>query len=495
MAFSSIMFLFVFFPVVIFLNYIIQSKLRNIFLLMASLFFYSWGNIKSMPIFATSIVFNYFFALGIDKTKRKEKLSKFIMIVMLIANVGLLFTFKYLSSSLFFLNNIFNLNLPTPKWSLPLGVSFFTFSAISYCLDVYFQACSAEKNFFNVALYISFFPKLISGPIVKWTTFQAQLSERKFDIDNFSEGVERFIVGLAKKAIIADSIGVFADFVFNRNDFSSISVLLAWFGMFSYLLQLYYDFSGYSDMAIGLGKMLGFELDENFNYPYISKGVVEFWSRWHITLGTWLKHYIYTPVFRALSQKKNLKTGKNLKTKTCDYISLIVSWCIIGPWHGVGLSYLVYGLFFCFFIICERIYENYKKKRAKTGKPLKKNFFTGKILPHIYLVLVAAIGMMIFRSISTKHAIRFGLSLIGLGGNSFFDSADMLYFSQYYRTFIVGIFFSIPALPFLKNKVKEYNRGKAVLSFVKPLALTLLFIVSISYMVTTTYNPFIYFNF
>lgn len=495
MAFSSLTFLFIFFPGVIFFNYIIKSQLRNIFLLMASLFFYSWGDLKSVPIFIASIVFNYFFALGIDKAKEKEKLSKFIMILMLIANVGLLIAFKYLSSNLSFLNNVFNLNLPVPKWSMPLGISFFTFSAISYCLDVFFQACSAEKNIFNVALYISFFPKLISGPIVKWTTFQTQLTERKFNIDTFSDGVERFIVGLAKKVIIADSIGSFVDYIFNRNDFSSISVLLAWFGTFSYMLQLYYDFSGYSDMAVGLGKMLGFELDENFNYPYISKNVVEFWARWHITLGTWLKHYIYTPIFRALSKKKNLKTGKKWKTKTCDYIALLISWCIIGPWHGAGLLYLIYGLFFCFFIICERVFENYKKQRTKAGNPLKESLFTREILPHIYLIFVVAIGLMIFRSNSTKCAIRFGLSLIGFGQNPFFNFDDSLYFSQYFITFIVGIIGSLPVIPLLNSKIENYNRGKKVLSFAKPLILTLLLIVSISYMVTTTYNPFIYFNF
>lgn len=493
MVFSSLVFLLVFFPAVIALNYVCPAKFRNVFLLLASLLFYSWGAMNSIVIFAASIAANYFFALALDKTKEKAGLCKFIMILMLVANISLLFAFKYLSTAIDLINHLPKVNLSAPKWSLPLGISFFTFSAISYCLDVYFQACPAEKNFLNVALYISFFPKLISGPIVQWQTFKPQLENRKFDADNFAEGLKRFVFGLFKKAVIADTIGGFCDFVFTKHDFSNVSVVLGWFAVLSYLIQLYYDFSGYSDMAVGLGKMLGFELDENFDHPFVSKNIVEFWTRWHITLGTWLKHYIYTPVFRGLSKKKNPRTGKKLKTKTCDYISLLVSWCIIGPWHGAGLSYLIYGLWFCFFIILERIFDNYKKQRSKAGKPIKGNFFTEKILPHFYAIFVVALGMMIFRSISTKNALRLGLALFGLEENTFFSASDLLYLTQYAIIFVLGAVLSLPVVPFLERKLKA--KSSFAYEFISLLGILLLFVISLSFVVGSTYTAFIYFNF
>lgn len=493
MVFSSLVFLLVFFPVVIGLNYLLPKKIRNIFLILASLFFYSWGALNSIAIFAASIVANYFFALGIDKTKEKQNLCKFIMIIMLVANISLLFAFKYLETAIDFLNHFPKINLTAPHWALPLGISFFTFSAISYCLDVYFQACPAEKNFLNVALYISFFPKLISGPIVQWSTFKPQIESRIFTVEKFAEGLKRFVIGLAKKAVIADTIGGFCDFIFTKHDFSNVSVVLSWFAIFCYLIQLYYDFSGYSDMAVGLGKMLGFELDENFDHPFVSKNIVEFWTRWHITLGTWLKHYIYTPVFRALSKKKNPKTGKKLKTKTCDYISLLVSWCIIGPWHGAGLSYLIYGLYFCFFIILERMYDNYKKQRSKAGNPIKGNFLTEKILPHIYAIIVIAIGMMIFRSISTKNALRLGLSLFGLSGNPIYSPSDLLYLTQYAIIFFVGAFFSVPVVSWAESKLKAKNT--TAYTIISGISVLVLLIISLSFVVGSTYTAFIYFNF
>lgn len=494
MVFSSLVFVLIFLPLSLAGYYLVPKKIKNLFLLFASLVFYSWGGFHTLPIFLASIFGNYLFALAIEKTLQKKSLCKFIVIVMLSANIGLLVAFKYLTFMLKFVNRIPHLSIAVPEWALPLGISFFTFSALSYVLDVYFEATKAEKNILNVALYISFFPKLISGPLMQWSDFHSQLENRKFDFEQFTGGLERFIVGFAKKTIIADSIALFADLVFNSPNFSSVSVFLAWFGVIAYLIQLYFDFSGYSDMAVGLGKMFGFTINENFNYPYVSKNITEFWgTRWHISLGTWVNHYIYTPVFRAVS-KKNPSTGKKLKTKYCDYIALIVSWCIIGPWHGAGLSYLAYGLYFCALIFFERLYEGYKKNRKKAGKPIIGNFFTRRILPHIYVFFAVSFGFLIFRANSLSAASKHFMALFGLAKNSVFNEIDTFYFAHYILLTLTGVVFSMPVVPALKKKL-ESKISPLVLNLITKIILLGLLIVSISFAVGNTYKAFIYFNF
>ena len=494
MVFSSLIFLLLFFPLSLAGYYIVPKKAKNLFLLLASLFFYSWGAFHTLPIFLLSIVGNYLFALAVEKTLRNKVLCRIVVTVMLVANITVLISFKYLAFLFKFVNRIPHVDLPVPNWALPLGISFFTFSALSYVLDVYFQTSKAEKNLFNVALYISFFPKLISGPLMQWTDFQAQLEDRKFNFDQFSDGLSRFIVGLAKKIIIADSIAGFADYVFNSTNFASVSILLAWLGVIAYLIQLYFDFSGYSDMAVGLGKMFGFTISENFDYPYVAKSVTEFWGkRWHVTLGTWVNHYIYTPVFRALS-KKNPKTGKKRQTKTCDYIALLVSWCIIGPWHGAGLSYLAYGLYFCAFIMLERMYDNFKKKRKKLGNPVSWGCFMGRVMPHIYIVFVVSVGLLIFRANSLSFGIKHFMALFGLLGNSLINVGDSFYMLHYAVLLFTGIVFAIPVVPFIRSKLIGCLSSGAY-ALIAKLTLLILLVVSIAFAAGNTYKSFIYFNF
>ncbi len=493
MVFSSLVFLIIFMPAVLAGYYLIDRRFKNVFLLIASLLFYAWGDAKSIPILIASILFNYTAALLIDKNKDKKGTAKLIMIFSLVGNIGLLCAFKYLTFVLNNLNKLPGPDITPPGWASPLGISFFTFSAISYVLDVYFQSVSADKNPLNAALYITFFPKMISGPIMKYGDFSKQLNERTVSLQLFTEGVKRFIVGLGKKVLISDIVGVLVDYTFN-GDLKTASISVLWVSVVAYMIQLYYDFSGYSDMAIGLGKMFGFEIDENFDYPYISKSVVEYWARWHITLGTWVKHYIYTPVFRAISKKKG-KDGKKLNMKYCDYIALFVSWLIIGPWHGAGYKFIVYGMYYFFFILLERINDNRKKKRAKAGNPVKTYYFTEHILPHIYMFFVLMLGQMLVRANSLTDAFVYLKCMIGLGGNPLTTVDDIYIMRQYVIVLIVGLIFSMPVIPFVKTKLCKSNASIAVYDIAEKLICLGIMIVSLAAAVGSTYNAFIYFNF
>lgn len=495
MAFSTLTFLVIFLPLSLIGYYLINNKIKNIFLLIVSLLFYICGGAASLPVLAGSTLFNYIIALIMDRACRTKITKRIAMISAVTVNIGLLFCFKYLSYVISASAAIFDTGISAPSWSMPLGISFFTFSSISYILDIYFGTSKSEKNLLDVALFITFFPKMISGPIVKWNTFQSQLADRKFSLDTLSNGVVRFIIGLGKKVIIADTIGVMADYAFNRDNFSELSVLAAWFGVLAYLIQLYFDFSGYSDMAIGIGKMFGFTIDENFDYPYVSKSVVEYWARWHITLGTWLKNYLYTPIFRSLSKKKNSAGKKKFSIKACDTIALLVTWIIIGEWHGAGLKFLIYGLYYFLFILLERKSDNYKKKRAKEGNPVKENFFIKSFLPHIYLIVVVIFGQLLFRANSLSDAFGYLGAMFGMSG-AFTSVPDMYYVSQYVLIFFIGVLFSIPWLRISKipQKIEGTYLGLICDNVGKLLLLGIL-IVSVAFTVGSTYNAFIYFNF
>lgn len=491
MAFSSIVFLLLFLPISVFGYYVVDFKYKNFFLLIISILFYVWGGSLTFPILLISIILNYIFALLIQKFQTNKYLSKTIIIIMLVVNIGVLFVFKYLDFTIININYLFHLNIISPHWSLPLGISFFTFSAISYVLDVYFGVTNAEKNFFNVALYILFFPKIISGPIVKWEDFNRQISNREISSEKIAKGLERFIIGFAKKVIVSDSIASFVDLTFNSSYLKDNSILISWMAVFGYLIQLYYDFSGYSDMAIGIAKLFGFDLAENFNYPYISKRVSEFWARWHISLGTWIKHYIYTPVFRSLSKKKIKKTGKRYSIKKCDYIALFISWVVTGIWHGAGYKFIIWGMFQFIFILFERIFDDFSKKH-KNAKKIQ-NLFLVHIFPHLYFLFVISIGQMIFRSNNLIQACKYFLSLFGLNNNPIYNDIDLFYLKQYLIIIIIGCIFSIPIIPFVKNNINIKN-GKLLFIGKKIIIICLLFI-SLGFTVGNTYKAFIYFNF
>ena len=399
MAFTDVMFLFIFFPITTLLYYISGKKLKNILLLIFSLLFYSFGDSNAFSLLVITIVVNYI--LGILLGKEHKILKNIALILTLLWNVGFLFYFKYLSTILGFWHPDGNFE----QIILPIGISFFTFRCISYCVDVYWGISKTQYNPINLALYISFFPQLLMGPITKYRDFEPSFTDKRLNLDNATDGVKRIILGLAKKLIIADRIGLMVDEVFALNS-TDKSVVLAWFGVLAFLIQLYYDFSGYSDIAIGLGKLLGFETPENFNYPYISKGIIEFWNKWHITLGEWFREYVFTPLFRFFQ-------SKNIKFNYCNYLSLFFVWLLVGIWHGSGLKFAVYGLYYFVFILFERIFENVNKTRKKQNLSV---FKIPSFISHIYFILAIFIGQLMFKSETLASFWHYFNDLFALNG-------------------------------------------------------------------------------
>ena len=342
MLFSSPIFLFSFLPITLFVYYIFLIKtkrVKNYFLLLMSLIFYAWGEPKFIVMLIASIVINWFFGILIDKNRENKKKSKLIIALMLLANLSILIVFKYLGFLVTNINVIFNQNLVVPNIALPIGISFFTFQAISYVIDVYRKNGTVQKNILNVGLYLAFFPQLIAGPIVRYETVAEQINYRKENFDDFSKGVYRFIFGLSKKVLISNQMAIIADVAFDN---SPSSVLFAWLGAIAYALQIYFDFSGYSDMAIGLGAMFCFKFDENFNYPYIAKSITDFWHRWHISLSTWFRDYVYIPL------------GGSRCKRSKAFLNIFIVWLLTGIWHGASWNFILWGLYFFAFLIIEK---------------------------------------------------------------------------------------------------------------------------------------------
>lgn len=488
---SSNLFIFAFLPVCFALYCIIRTELRNVFLLIASLIFYALGQVETIWLLLLSIVLNWLFGICIEKLKYK----KFFIALMLFANVGMLYFFKYFAFSVQGINRISGLTLAVPQITLPLGISFFTFRAISYCLDIAFGTSKAQLNPINTALYISFFPQLTMGPIEKYSSFEKQLNERKLSFGKFSYGARRIIEGLAKKLVIANGIAILVDKAYGT-PFSELSVVLAWLGAVGYLIQLYFDFSGYCDIAIGLSNMFGFDCPENFDYPYVSKSIGEFWRRWHITLGNWLKDYLYTPVFRGLLKKKNFITKNKFTTKECDIIALFVVWVCCGAWHGAGIKFIVYGLYYYIFILCERLRQDNQKKRAKLLGLKKPEETKGQaVLSHVYVTLAVLFGQVIFRANSLKDALAYVGSMLGLNGNKFIDNMAVFLLKENFILMVLGILLSIGIYSFLIRFLSKHKAAEYCMMVIMPVLYATIFLVSVSYMINGSYNPFIYLNF
>lgn len=491
MVFSSSIFLFIFLPVSVAVYFLIPAiKFKNLYLVIISLIFYSWKS-EYLILLTGTIVVNYCFGLIIEKF-RERKFNFLIIIAMIIWNFGILYYFKYTMFTINSINSIFELNLTLPNIIAPLGISFITFRAVSYCLDIYFQACNANKNIISVALYMAFFPQILSGPITKYNQFEPYINNREHSTALFTEGLERFIIGLAKKVLIADNIAPMVAAIFSTEP-SERTVVMALVGSISFLIQLYFDFSGYSDMAIGIGKMFGFKTPENFNYPYLSKSVVEFWNRWHITLGTWVKDYMYVPLYRSLSQKTNIFTGKKLEVSSVDSISLFFVWIFIGFWHGAGWLFLLYGMIWYFFIFIERRYDAYKTKKRKKLKQKKQPLSTKeKILAHIYLLLVLLFVQTLFRSSSIYDWTLYIRNMLAIN-TSFINEYSITIIQDNIYLLIIGI---IASLPVSKYAADKFGENRVVLYLViKRICLTALFILSLIWMISSTNVSFIYFQF
>ena len=473
MLFSSIVFLFYFLPVVLILYYIIKGSklLKNILLLVASLFFYTWGEPWFVLIMIASIILNYIFALMVNKYRERKSASRIILILTCIVNLGILFIFKYLGFTIRTINEMTSLNFHIPNIVLPIGISFFTFQAMSYVIDVYREDGKVQKNPIYVALYISFFPQLIAGPIVRYNTIAEQMDSRKETWQKLSIGTCRFITGLSKKVLIANNMAIVTDRIFQMSADGGIATSLAWLGSIAYTLQIFFDFSGYSDMAIGLGLMFGFKFEENFNYPYISKSVTEFWRRWHISLGTWFKDYVYFPL-----------GGSRVKNKDKIIRNLFVVWLLTGIWHGAEWTFVLWGLSNFVFISMEKFFGIDR-------------MINHKILRNIYTLFIVNLNWVLFRSKDLIEAREFILSMFGFLGKGFWSDYTFMFLKEYGVFFIAGIVFSIPIAKRMNKFIVERQPGSILLEIGYPFVIMALFLMCVSYLTKGTYNPFIYFNF
>lgn len=467
MVFSSLVFISVFLPVVFILYTVIPGrKLKNVLLIIASLLFYAYGEPVYVLVMICSVIFNYIFGLF---STDKNKYNKIVLIISIIFNLGALAVFKYLGFFVSSLNDIIGFSIPIPNIELPIGISFFTFQALSYVIDVYRGEVSPQKNLGKVMLYISFFPQLIAGPIIKYHDIEKQIDNRQQTIDLVVNGFRRFIVGLSKKVLIANTMATVVDSIYSTNQ-SEVNILTAWVGAIGYTMQIYFDFSGYSDMAIGLGKMFGFEFKENFNYPYISTSVKEFWRRWHISLSTWFKEYLYIPL------------GGNRKGKGRTCLNKIIVFFCTGLWHGANWTFVIWGLYHGIFLLIESYIPKIK---------------IPKFIKHIYLPLVVTIGFVIFRADDISQGIFMIEKMFT--GFEFSSTSMSLFVGQmtplFITTLLVVIIASLPFKNFVNSIVsknektmKVYNSALYVLSF----GLLALCMLNLS---SGSYNPFIYFRF
>ena len=492
MVFSSIIFLCIFLPIMIVGYYLLPKKCRNVFLLLGSLFFYAWGEPKYIFLMLASIVGNYLFGMIIHYSEVKENtLAKKITLAVTIAfNIGLLIYFKYFVLLASTAHDLFNENIIVPEIALPIGISFFTFQGMSYVIDVYRQDYKlkedggrydlVQKNPINLALYISMFPQLIAGPIVRYGDIKDYLKDRTTTSDKFVSGIERFIIGLAKKVILANSLGEVADKIFS-SDFNYVGTAVSWIGIVFFTIQIYFDFSGYSDMAIGLGRMFGFEFMENFNYPYISKSIGEHWRRWHISLSTWFKDYVYIPL------------GGNRKGNV--YVNLFIVFLTTGIWHGAAWGYLVWGIWHGLFSLLER----FLKRRFPNVK-------VPGIIGWAYTMLVIFIGFVVFKLEEIPPALEYLSVMFGIKKTTYTAFAPSFYLDN--KVIFIFIVSVLACLPW-KQYFGEFSKAHAenslikvvsgcpeiVVETVKRVVMLLLLVLSFMFIVNSTYNPFIYFRF
>ena len=468
MVFSSSVFLFGFLPLLFLMYFIAKDKYKNYILLIFSLIFYGFGGPKLLALMITLVLIDYVAALFIDKTDNKKR-RKIILTLAILFNVGVLFYFKYIGFTVKIIDRLLALNVPIPKITLPIGISFYTFQAMSYVIDVYTKEVKSEKNPCLVLLYVGMFPQLVAGPIVRYKTVAEEIKKRKVTVEVFSSGLERFIFGLAKKLIVANNTGKLADTIYASE---SLTTPLAWLGIISYTLQIYFDFSAYSDMAIGLGKMFGFNFEENFNYPYISKSDTEFWRRWHISLSTWFRDYVYIPL------------GGNRKGIKRQILNLFIVWCLTGLWHGAEFNFLLWGLYYFVFLLIEKTII----KKALEKCP--------KLLKHIYTILVIIIGWVLFRVEGLKNILHvLKVMFIPTITETTFEEFR-LYLESYYIYLALGIILSTPI--FIKFKaylLEKKFKDSVVIKGIYYLFVLVVLVISIIFLSQATYNPFIYFRF
>lgn len=463
MIFSSIPFLFFFFPLFILLYFTLPFKYKNYILLLFSLIFYAWGEPIYILLMIFSSIVDFINGKNIEKYKDDNKKKKIYLIISIIINISLLGFFKYADFFIKVINNILNLDIPLLNLGLPIGISFFTFQTMSYSIDVYRGDVKAEKDFLTFMTYVCMFPQLIAGPIVRYETVSNELHKRDINFKKFADGFTRFLRGLFKKVLIANNIGLLFTLI-TSSEVNELSIMTGILAIASYAFQIYFDFSGYSDMAIGMGNMCGFTFLENFNYPYISKSITEFWRRWHISLSSWFKDYVYIPL--GGSRVNILKNIRNI----------LVVWILTGFWHGASWNFIFWGLYYGILLLLEKfVLKKYIDKLPDFVK-------------HIYTIILVFIGWMIFAFDDSKYLFGF---IKALTSNKFVDSAFLYYFKNYFLILVIATVFSLPVYP----KVKEKMNNTIFTSLLSISIYVILFIITLSYLVSDTYNPFLYFRF
>ena len=471
MIFSSVFFIFVFLPVVLLAYFLVPKKFKNVVILIASLIFYAWGEPIYIVLMVFSILFNYLSGLEIDDCKERGDVLKgkiaFWMAVGV--NLGILGFFKYAGFVVENLNRILPFDISMPALALPIGISFYTFQTLSYIIDVYKGNVKVQKNVINFGTYISMFPQLIAGPIVRYADVEGQLVERKVTLTKFGEGTAWFLRGLAKKVLLANNIGMLFDAV-QAMGAGNISMLTAWLGCAAYTFQIYFDFSGYSDMAIGLGKMFGFTFMKNFDYPYTSSSITEFWRRWHISLGTWFREYVYIPL------------GGNRVSIKRNILNICIVWMLTGLWHGAAWNFIFWGLFYAALLMAEKFF-------------LLPALQKGRLLPHVYVLLAVTLGFVIFDAASMNDALhRLGL-LFGVGAVPGPGTEALYMLRSYGIVLALAVLGATPLPAMLWKKVREATPLTPVFTVAEPLCTLALLALCTAFLVDGSFNPFLYFRF
>lgn len=470
MVFSSLVFLFVFLPLTLLLYFSVPRRLRNTILLIVSLIFYAWGEPIYIILMLFSTVTDFVHGLLVERYRNQPKKAKLVVLSSITINLGLLVFFKYSTFLLTNINLLFHTNFYIPQMFLPIGISFYTFQTMSYTIDVFRQEAKAKKNMIDLGAYVTMFPQLIAGPIVRYQTIANQLDHRVESEDLFAKGIWRFTIGLGKKVLLANNIGLLWNQI-QLTEMSDLSILMAWLGLVAFGFQIYFDFSGYSDMAIGLGYLLGFELLENFNYPYISQSITEFWRRWHISLGSWFRDYVYIPL------------GGNRKGKKRMYLNLFIVWMLTGLWHGASWNFVLWGLYFGILIIIEKAFLLFWLSRAP------------RWMRHVYTIILLLIGWGLFAFEDFHQLINYFTVLFGLRNATWVNQETLYYLSQNIILFVLLTIASTPMIRLIGQKLFNSPYGSVIKAFIVPMICLLILIASTAYLVDSSYNPFLYFRF
>lgn len=466
MVFSSVVFLYIFLPIMLLFYFLVPKKFKNAIMILASLIFFAWGEIRYILIMLLLAIMDFFCGKKITQYNDDKKKKRFYLLVDVVVNLLILFFFKYADFIITNINTITGFDIPLLNIPLPIGVSFNTFQSLSYIIDVYKGTVKCEKSFYNYLTYTTLFPQIIAGPIVRYETVDEELETKNISLDNFSRGMKRFIIGLGKKVLIANNVGVLWN-VIETGAYTELTMSFAWLGIIAFALQIYFDFSGYSDMAIGLANIFGMDFDENFNYPYISRSITEFWRRWHITLSSWFKDYIYIPL------------GGNRKGFAKQIRNILVVWFLTGAWHGASWNFILWGVYFGVILILEKLF---------ILKVLDK---LPKIIGHIYSIILILISWCIFAFEDLSKVINYIRAMFA--NNIIYNNETIYYCKNYIFIIIVGIICSIPLWKKFKEKIDKKN--SVTLEIITTFGYIAILILSTASLVTDSFNPFLYFRF